>query len=91
MWPPIGNNSPSALFAESVSDLPCLSVIQPTGIGLPCIRFALTVPYDTTVVAMSSSTGGSSPAGTANAIGLVPSRFSELPQTGMWLALATTA
>jgi hypothetical protein len=50
----------------------------------------LTVPYDTTVVAMSSTTAGSSPAGTATAIGLVLSRFSAPPHTGMWLAFATT-
>jgi hypothetical protein len=39
---------------------------------------------------MSSTTAGSWPAGMANATGLVPSRFSDEPQTGMWLAFATT-
>ena len=43
----------------------------------------------TTVVAMSRTTGGSWPAGTAIAIGLVLSRLSAAPQAGMWLALAT--
>ena len=39
---------------------------------------------------MSSTIGASSPAGIAIATGLVPSRDSTPPQTGMWLALATT-
>jgi len=46
------------------------------------------VPYDTTVVAMSS-TSGPLPVGTPNASGLVPSSESAPPHTAMWLALAT--
>jgi hypothetical protein len=41
------------------------------------------------VVAMSSTTGGSSPPGTATAIGLVDSSMSSPPQGGRWLALPT--
>ena len=44
-----------------------------------------------TVVAMSRTTGGSSPAGTAIAMGLVPSSSSVPPQGGTWLALPTAA
>ena len=38
---------------------------------------------------MSSTSGGSSPAGIAMANGLVPSSGSAPPASGMWLALAT--
>jgi hypothetical protein len=38
---------------------------------------------------MSSTTAGSSPAGTATAIGLVDSSMSSPPQGGRWLALPT--
>ena len=38
---------------------------------------------------MSSTSGGSSPAGIAIASGLVPSSGSAPPASGMWLALAT--
>ena len=40
---------------------------------------------------MSSTSGGSVPAGIAIASGLVPSSGSAPPASGMWLALATAA
>ena len=73
----------------SVSGLPSRSIIQPTGISSPRCAFSRTLPKAATVGAMSSTIGGSSPAGIAIAIGLVPSRFSIAPHGGRWLLLPT--
>ncbi len=73
----------------SVSGLPSRVIIQPSGICSPRCALSRTLPNAATVGAMSSTIGGSSPAGTAIAIGLVPSRFSTEPQGGRWLLLPT--
>ena len=73
----------------SVSGLPSRSIIQPTGISSPRCALSRTLPNAATVGAMSSTIGGSSPAGMAMQIGLVPSRFSTEPQGGRWLLLPT--
>jgi hypothetical protein len=73
----------------SVSGWPARSIIQPTGIGSPCAALSHTLPKAATVGAMSITTAGSSPAGIATAIGLVPRRASALPVGGRWLLLPT--
>jgi hypothetical protein len=72
-----------------VSGRPCRSIIQPSGIVSPRCALVFTLPYAATVVAMSRTMGGSSPAGTATAIGLVDSSMSSPPHGGRWLALPT--
>jgi hypothetical protein len=69
--------------------LPSRPIIHPTGISSPRCILRRTLPKAATVGAMSSTIGGSSSAGIAMAIGLVPSRFSVEPQGGRWLLLPT--
>ena len=66
----------------SVSGWPSGPTIQPAGIGSPRWASVLILPTAATVVAMSRTNGGCSPAGTAIAIGLVPSSRSEPPNGG---------
>ena len=73
---------PSPARLASVSGLPSWSIIQPTGIGSPSAALRRTLPKAATVGAMSITTAGSSPAGIATAIGLVPSSASALPVGG---------
>jgi len=72
-----------------VSGRPSRSTIQPSGICSPRCALVFTLPKAATVVAMSSTIGGSSPAGMATAIGLVDSSISTPPQGGRWFALPT--
>jgi hypothetical protein len=60
---------------------------QPCGIGLPSSSKLLMAPFDASEVAISNSTGASSPLGIATAIGLVPSKGSLPPHGAMWLTL----
>ena len=60
---------------------------QPSGIGRPSSWWVLIAPFEAIDVAMSKITGGSSPAGIATAIGLVPSSGSVPPQGAMWWTL----
>ncbi|MNR49715.1 hypothetical protein D3C85_1691290 [compost metagenome] len=83
LWPPMGMRKPSWARFGSVSGCPLRSIIQPSGMGSPRLALALTFPYAATVVAMSSTTGGSSPAGMPAAIGLVDSSMSTPPHGGM--------
>jgi hypothetical protein len=73
----------------SVSGRPSRSIIQPSGIGSPRCARVFTLPKAATVVAMSSTMGGSSPAGIATATGLVERSISTPPHGGRWLALPT--
>jgi hypothetical protein len=78
----MGSRKPSSARLGSVSGRPWRSIIQPSGICSPRCALALTLPKAATVVAMSSTTGSSSLAGMATAMGLVDSSISSPPQRG---------
>ena len=89
LCPPIGSKKPSSARLGSVRGRPWRSIIQPSGMVSPRLALALTLPYAATVVAISSTTAGSLPAGIPAAIGLVDNNISIPPQGGKWLALPT--
>ena len=62
---------------------------QPSGSGSPARAFSLILPWDATVVAMSSSNGTSVRAGIATASGFVPISGSTPPQGGTLFPAAT--
>ena len=78
--PPIGSRLPLSAVCASVVGSPAASVAHPSGISLPVSAAKRILPRATNDVDMSSTIGFSVPAGTATAIGLVPSSGVIVPK-----------
>ena len=80
LGPANGSMTPRSAVAGSVVGRPASSSAQPSGIGSPRSAARRTWPRAAMLLAMSSTQGArSGPAGTATAIGLVPSRGAREP------------